>query len=152
MSLHVYLDREDIPEEIEVIRDNERFFIEHTMPILDERMNELSKGIDNATYLDNTRCYDRFGVAIYLMDLSTGGKTILNIAYHPDKCFSLIQTGENACVVLGTLTEGHVYDGLPNFKSGSDKCDILLMDPYSEPEHFATAQDAHDGYAAYILT
>ena len=86
-------------EGLQVVLDNEDFFMKHT---------------DGATYIDQRYFRDRYGAYVPWFDLSTGGKTVLNIFYNPQICFSQRECGENACADIKNLTH--------------DQCDVIVDD------------------------
>lgn len=45
--------------------------------------------------------------------LSTGTKTLLNIINYPDRCFNVVECGNNALQFIPRLAEGHILWELP---------------------------------------
>lgn len=82
--------------QLQVVYDNEDFFVKHTIKMIDECVNGLTRYTDGAVYEDKTCFRDRFGHSVPWFDMSTGGKTVLNVFYNPDICFSQCECGENA--------------------------------------------------------
>jgi hypothetical protein len=62
----------------------------------DEATRNLLKYIDQAEYYDERRFVDRFGVCVYISELSTGCKAALCVHYLQDKIIDLIECGRNA--------------------------------------------------------
>lgn len=59
--------------------------------------------------------------------LSTGTKTLLNVASHPNVCFDVCECGNNALNLLVSLTEGMVYWKTPAISYiGDGICDIVF--------------------------
>ncbi len=77
LRLLVHMGRK--PEGLQIVLDNEDFFMKHTIHLLDERVNGLTKYTDGAIYVNERYFKDRFGAFVPWFDMSTGGKTILNI-------------------------------------------------------------------------
>ena len=115
-------------EGLQVVLDNEDFFMKNTINQLDERVNGLTKHTDGATYIDQRYFRDRFGAYVPWFDLSTGGKTVLNIFYNPQICFSQRECGENACADIKNLTHGCVTPGYIVDYDGDDQCDVIVDD------------------------
>jgi hypothetical protein len=57
---------------------------------------KLLSEIEQATYYNEERFVDRFGVPVYISELSTGCKAALCVHYMPDKIIDLIECGTNA--------------------------------------------------------
>lgn len=142
MSLMVYRCKSDVPENEKVITDNETYFLDNTVPLLDERVNDIIRDIDGGTYFDKGRWIDRFGTALYWNSLSTGGKTALNIFYNPDIIFSTIECGENAHAAITMLGRGKAYQLYVHRNDGSDACDIV--DTYGN--HFTSIAKFEEAY------
>ena len=132
MSLHVYIVKSDIPENIPFIEDNEEYFFEHTRPKLDSHVDTILDGIDSGKYFDKNTWIDRFGKARMWRELSTGGKTALNIYYNPDVAFSLIECGMNVHNVISTFDRGRPVGLYLHRNDGIDTCDVIDTDN----EHF----------------
>lgn len=76
-----------------------------------EITNVILQRIDKAHYAseDTFIGRDKALGALNKSLLSSGCKTLLNIAYNPDICFSLAECGPNALECLGILNDGIVY-------------------------------------------
>lgn len=98
--LHLYSDKECIPEGIKYIRDNVRYFIDVTINKLDSRVDKLLPLTDGAVYLNKDYFTDKYGCSVPWIDLSTGGMTLLNIFYNDDCCFDTLECGRNALTDL----------------------------------------------------
>lgn len=111
MSLHIYLDKKDIPTGLSLIRENDVFFNGMTYLQNDEVTCKILHDIDDAVYhsKDTIIGKKRSLGALNKSYLSTGVKTILNIKEHPEKCFSLLESGNNVLKLLHLLTEGHAF-------------------------------------------
>jgi hypothetical protein len=129
MSLHLYVNLEDVPQEKEIIEDNRKFFTEVTIDKLDKRVDNLLKHTDEASFIDNRMFKDKFGYNVAWRGLSSGGMTALNVFYNEDKVFSLCECGRNALIDVRLLTRGNALFGpLMTLSSISDDCDILVHD------------------------
>ena len=113
---------------LQVVYDNEDFFVKHTIKMIDERVNGLTRYTDGAVYEDAACFRDRFGHSVPWFDMSTGGKTVLNVFYNPHICFSQCECGENACADLKNLTEGCIIPGYIVDYDGDDQCDVIVDD------------------------
>jgi len=71
--------------------------------------------IDKVRYIGNQRVISKFmeNVAISVKELSTGCKTVINVASFPNTIFTAAECGGNALQVLFNLKRGNVY--LPFF-------------------------------------
>lgn len=58
--------------------------------------------------------------------LSTGCKTALNVLYHPDVCFSLIECGSNAVGAICSLRCGNVFVMPGVFFKGLVSVNVIL--------------------------
>lgn len=127
MSLHVYLDKKDIPAGLSLIRENDVFFNGMTCLQNDDVTCRILHDIDDAVYnsKDTIIGKKRSLGALNKSYLSTGAKTILNVKEHPERCFSLLECGNNALKLLHLLTEGHVFlDGRLCISGKRFSCDI----------------------------
>lgn len=110
MSLQCYMNEFSIPEDCEIVTDNRKFFVDVTIDKLDNRVDNLLRNTDKAKYKDDIMFTDRFGYNVPWRCLSTGGMTILNIFYNPDKIFRTDECGLNAVEDILLLNQGSVYD------------------------------------------
>jgi len=78
-------------------------------------IKKLISLIDHVDYIGNKRVKSKFvsDVAISVKELSSGCKTVINVASFPDKIFSAAECGDNALQVLFNLKRGNIY--LPFF-------------------------------------
>lgn len=126
MSLTIYWDKDDVLSDIEYVEDNNSFFVSHTLAKLDKSCDKYLDIVDNVKFITTKTCLDRFGISIYWLDISTGGKTLLNIFYNPDKCFSTIECGDNALDAILKLPCGNVcMQHLKKSYPSDDECDII---------------------------
>ena len=88
------------------IFDNEMFF--YNNPKNTEVMKNVIVAIEGGKYLDEKRFYDRFGVAVYCSSMSTGAKTLINIA-SSDKVINGNEMGSNAREYMVWHIDGMVY-------------------------------------------
>lgn len=126
--LHLYNDKQDIPEGIEYVRDNVQFFMDVTYNKLDERVNGLLKNTDGAVYLNPEQFTDKWGNTVSWLDLSTGGKTVLNIFYNENYCFDTLECGRNALTDLKNLRQGRAFPDYICNLDGIDECDVIVDD------------------------
>ena len=102
-----------VPEGVEIIRDNVDYFNRVTINLLDDKVDSLLKNTDACTYIDTYRFKDKYGYDLPWRFLSTGGMTVLNGYYSPDKVFSGIECGANAMTDMGLLDRGQFCDAFP---------------------------------------
>lgn len=103
-----------VPESIECVDDNKDFFLRYTLQIIDGSSSRLLTHVDNCKYVSKTMYKSRAGFDLPWYSLSTGGMTILNAYYYPDKAFSCVECGLNALRDATLLPHGVFYDGAPN--------------------------------------
>lgn len=126
MSLKVYTHKEDIPNHIKYINYNDKFFSSVELKDDDTTKSILSR-IDKAKYnsSDTFIGRDESLGALNKNLLSTGCKTILNIASHPEICFDVIECGQNALKCLTLLNQGYILWTFPVLITNkSEPCDI----------------------------
>lgn len=97
--LRLFLD--EIPNNIEVIRDVERGFASLRLKCTDEEKH-LVELIDKGTLIDNTSFIDRYGYKLYLSELSTGCKAALCVL-NTDSIVDLVECGLNARDIIVSL-------------------------------------------------
>lgn len=140
MSLHIYTKRNDVPENIQIEDDNDTFF--NGTINNDSTTSKILKYIEQAEYANQTGFYGRdsdLGM-INSQYLSTGCKTLLNVLYNPNRCFNLIECGQNALEVLPLIKEGYVLWEYPIlFDRITDSCDISV-----KGKHFTNIVEALD--------
>lgn len=128
MSLVIYTQKEQIPKSVKYINYNDKFFASVELNDNTLTKNVLCK-IDKATYnsKDTFTGRDKSLGALNKNLLSTGCKTILNIVSNPDKCFDVIECGQNAINCLTMIHQGHILWTYPVLITGIDsKCDIEI--------------------------
>lgn len=93
--LKIYLDLEDIPDNVSVVNDVEKEFASLVLECTDKE-KELVRIIEKGELLDSTAFIDRFGYKLYLSELSTGCKAALCVLNSIDKVICLDECGLNA--------------------------------------------------------
>lgn len=63
---------------------------------VDEKIKRMVKVIDQGELIDSNRFVDRFGVNLYLSELSTGCKAAICTYFHPEAIVDLQECGLNA--------------------------------------------------------
>lgn len=63
---------------------------------VDENTKRMVKAIDQGELIDSNRFIDRFGVNLYLSELSTGCKAAICTYFHPEAIVDLQECGLNA--------------------------------------------------------
>ena len=130
MSLYVYTDKSEIPNDITLINDNDTFFDLHTYLIDCEFIRYIIEEIDGSGYVDTETFKSGFNDDIIPRTyLSTGAKTIINVYHHPKNyCFNLTCCGNNALEALFSIRDGHVFWELPvvMFSLEDESCDIVF--------------------------
>lgn len=145
MCLYVYKIG-TVPSGIEVVTNNDLYFKGNSILLNNDECNKVLNLIDQARYrTEDTfigREEDNIGGLSRTM-LSTGTKTAINILNHPDKCFSLIECGNNARNVIFSLKNGIVeWDGFVMYNE--DLCDSV--DFMYEGKRFTSMED----FSAYM--
>ena len=81
----------------------------------DDNIKKIIKLIDNVEYIGNKRVKSKYvrDIAISVKELSTGCKSVINIASFESKIFSIAECGDNALQVLFNFKRGNAY--LPYF-------------------------------------
>ena len=134
MSLMVYSKREDVPKNIKIIDSNDLYF--NNMSIIPDTpiSHEILRKIDKAEYNSDLTFIGRTKEigALYKQYLSSGAKTLLNIIQHKDKCFNLIECGNNVLQFIPKLNDGFVLweliVAIP--EEEDEKCDIIYNDKH----------------------
>lgn len=108
MSLTLYLYEKDIPNNVELCKNNDLFFDGCTLLKDTDLYSNVLMNIDQAVYNTPETFIGRDSSlgAIYRENLSTGCKTLLNIINNPNICFSLIECGVNAKELALQLPHG----------------------------------------------
>ena len=125
----------DVEKLSNYVHNNVEFFNEHTVRKLDYNVDILLEEIDAVKFKNNVVAIDRFGNNIYWNQISTGGMTILNVFYNPDKIFSLCEAGPNTWKTIFSIRDGGVVSGYPVLPDELE-CDILYRN-----KRFYTAGD-----------
>ena len=106
----IFKNKLDIPNNMEYIELNDLFFNQNTTALIDRRAEKFIETIDGAKLIGKYKILSRFDdVAIDIVKLSAGCKTVLNVLYYPDKVFCLKECGNNALEILYNLEKGYVY-------------------------------------------
>lgn len=128
MSLTIYLQREDIPSNVEVIDRNDEYFNVNTVLHDTQEVRNVLLNIDEAEYntLETFIGRDKALGAIYRENLSTGCKTALNVLEHSEVCFSTIECGPNAKNCILQLKTGSIlwYRDFVDLEDDTE-CDIV---------------------------
>ena len=128
MSLKIYTKKESIPSHLKYVNYNDKFFA--SVELIDTPIhNNALRIIDKATYnsKDTFIGRDKSLGALNKSFLSTGCKTILNIASNPNICFDVIECGQNALNCLTMLTQGHILWTYPVLITDTNsECDIEI--------------------------
>lgn len=106
--LNIYIGKDCLPKDKELIMDNEAYFSFSDMSKTDF-IERVLREIEKGTYLDERTFLDRFNTKVYCSCLSTGSKTLINISTQPDKIFYGGEMGENARTLIMYIKEGNVY-------------------------------------------
>lgn len=97
----------EIPSHLNYIFDNESYFGSYEL-----EGSEINKyiinEIDGGSYVDKSVYLDEYGCRLYLTCLSTGAKTLLNIA-NTDSLCNGVEMGQNALDILFGCVDGNVY-------------------------------------------
>ena len=132
MSLRIYTNRKEIPKEIDIIDYNDKFFDGTTLK--DDKLSKyIMNKIDKAQYSSEHTFIGRDETLGKLNKnhLSTGCKTLLNIVGNPDKCFDIVECGQNALSLLHLIKNGNVLWRNPILHFvGNAECDILIDDKH----------------------
>lgn len=123
MSLKVITDKKDINR---VVDYNDIYFNKihlENNSITTKIMEEIDKAhySSESTFIGRDKSLGALNKNL----LSTGCKTLLNIAYNPNVCFSVAECGPNALYALSKLDNGIIYWENPVlFLTEDTKCDI----------------------------
>ena len=77
------------------IVDIDAAFSKLEIPV-DESVKNIIKAVEQGNMIDTATFVDRFGVKLYLSELSTGCKAAICVALKPDKIIDLQECGLNA--------------------------------------------------------
>lgn len=128
MSLNIYRRREDVPKGMKIIDCNDGYFKKIKLTDTPFTRKVISV-IDGGSYVDSSQFLDRSktGVNIYLDCLSTGSKTLLNIYYSSDKCFNVMECGNNARCLLPQIKDGNIlWECISVLPLEDEACDIVF--------------------------
>lgn len=129
MSLKIYAVEADVPKDMPFIWLNDPYFDGATLLKDDDFTRDVLLKIDKATRRTDDVFEPRTKElgGLYRCCLSTGTKTALNIAQHPDKCFSLAECGLNALeLILTSLHEGNVLWTFNMLRLDNLSCDVEM--------------------------
>lgn len=111
MSLKIITDKTIVEEmKIKYVDYNDLFF--QSMALIDNEITaKILQIIDKARYANHDSFIGRDEVlgAMNKSLLSSGCKTLLNIAYNPNICFSVAECGPNALETLSIINDGIIY-------------------------------------------
>ncbi|MBQ9991774.1 MAG: DUF4869 domain-containing protein [Lachnospiraceae bacterium] len=106
----IFKNKNDIPQDMEYVELNDIYFNQNTAAMLDDKAVKIIEIIDGVKLISKYKIQSKFNDSVLDVDkLSTGCKTVLNVAYNPDKVFCLKECGSNALEVLYGLGLGNVY-------------------------------------------
>lgn len=127
MCLHIYTKKSEVPKNLKLILNNDRFFDSRTSLDTSELCTDILKTVDEAIYASPTSFIGREKHLSGLNKncLSTGTKTLLNIISNPDLCFTVVECGQNALDFLPQIRDGHILWEMPVLAyAGEEDCDI----------------------------
>lgn len=122
MALNIYLRKEDISKDLELIDSNDILFnydLYNGLEFNDE-IKEVMYKVDGATYIQGTDIRSKYGNITSAENLSTGCKTMINILNHPEAVISCIECGDNVLHMILKMhnIRGSIY--LPFLPSNED--------------------------------
>lgn len=129
MSLVVYLSKGEVPKGMHYIEENDAYFNGFTTLSGTDFEKKVLKEIDKAEIVNEYSVifiqHREFG-AFNIENLCTGTKTLLNVYRHPDRCFNVLECGDNALEFLCDIKEGHIVWEYPfiNLLRDDETCDI----------------------------
>jgi len=127
--LNIYTKKELLPLPLE--QDfNETFFqTSMTFDLLNKDDFNIIEKIDNATLISGEDFRTPFGVT-KIENLSTGCKTVLNALHNPDRCFNLVECGDNAVTELAIACQKQqkeLHAFLPHIRDIQDNMVVLSL-------------------------
>ena len=130
MMLNIYLKKEDIKNNLELIEDNDILFnydLYNTMKV-NPFIEKIMKSFDGATYLQGMDMRSKLGNVTSMENLSTGCKTIINIINHPELVISCIECGNNALyMILKNIKKGNVlFEILPSVEDLNINANLII--------------------------
>ena len=139
MSLKIYMDESEIPDNVKFVNYNDLFF--NGESLRDDKLSErILQSVDQARYSTEMTFIGRYES---LGNLSTGCKTLLNVLYNPDKCFDVIECGANVLSLLPLIKDGNILWKTPTLHYvGDTDCDIEIRG-----RHFTKFKD----FLSYVM-
>lgn len=127
MSLKIYRSADEVPSGIKVVDNNDLFFNARTLLSDTDLVSDILSVIDKAKYSSGLTFIGRtkeLGALNKLM-LSTGTKKLLNIISYPDRCFNVVECGNNVLHFIPKITEGYILWEYPLISyNGVADCNI----------------------------
>ena len=123
MALNIYLRKEDIPKDLELIDSNDILFnydLYNGLEFNDE-IKDIMYKVDGATYIQGTDIRSKYGNITSAENLSTGCKTMINILNHQEAVISCVECGDNVLhmiLKMHKIIRGSIY--LPFLPSNED--------------------------------
>lgn len=148
MSLHIYLKKEELPENTELIDRNDTFFKGYSILPDDDFTKEVIRNLDLGERVSDTEFAPRNHKYVGNLSkdcLSTGAKTLLNIKQHPDKIFALNCCSGTVSAYFPLIKEGGVLWDVKMMEVGTRKeekfhsCDIVC-----KGQHFTSSLDFYN--------
>ena len=143
MALNVFLARTEIPDNMQLICENDAYFNGYTKIGDSKFERNVLNIIDKAKRVSDFKFTGRTEKLGNLNKscLSTGTKTLVNIYNNTDDCFNVVECGDNALEFLCDLRNGNVLWEFPfiNFERDDETCDILCRG-----RHFTNIVDFMD--------
>ena len=106
MSVHV---TDKLSDKHDVVMSNGLYFNLRTKLNDTEFTRFILKDVDKAQYLNEYLFLDRSGRPMPKDYLSTGAKTMINIAEHPNTTFFVGECGVSALASIAQIHDGNVY-------------------------------------------
>lgn len=128
MSLHIYRSVDEVPSEVRVVSNNDLFFDAKTLIKNTDLVSDILSTIDMACYNSELTFIGRTEElgALNKSMLSTGTKTLLNIIAYPDRCFNVVECGQNVLSFIPKIHQGIILWRYPFVAYYGDKeCDIV---------------------------
>lgn len=127
MSLRIITNADELNKDTSKFVDYNDIYFQSITLKNDEITNKILQYIDKAHYSSENTFIGR-DIALGALNktlLSTGCKTLINIAYNPKVCFSVAECGPNALEALSFIDNGIVYWENPIlFLTHDIKCNI----------------------------
>ena len=127
MSLNIYRNKSDIPDNIKLVTNNDLFFNAETSIKNTELAADILMKVDKAKYNSSLTFIGRTQElgALNKSMLSTGTKVLLNVIEHQGICFNIVECGDNALEFIPKIRTGYVLWELPVLAyKGDPDCDI----------------------------